>query len=423
MTHTSNAESFLLAAKRSEINALHHLMLSSKLVIVVSNIIHELQKERGLSNCYLVSEGQRLASEYAEAMEATNALLQTFQQTLGTLDLEHCGSSTTRLYNSLAYALHTLEGLPNIRSSIASCSLSATENTKFFNHLIAGLLTVIFEAADVSNDPDITRILVALFNFLQGKEYAGQERAWGVIGFTTGTFSNGSREQIKALQDAQQNCLDIFSEFSTILPAAQLRQLESNEATSELQRMRQLIARFRSGDSLPTSIGEVWFQAASARIDSMLDIANQLTHELEQLCQSKLSQAEEELRLHEEHLVLLASYEEPPMSALTAMDTQSKDTSINLSRGVHIKLAGSIYELVQRQSEHLRQVSEELASAKQTLNERKLIEKAKGILMMSQHVSEEDAYKQLRQAAMTGNKRIIDIAENIISVASMLKSK
>lgn len=423
MTHTPNAENFLLAAKRSEINALQQLVLSSKLVITVSDLIHELQKERGLSNSYLVSEGKRLVSEHSEAVNASNHSLNLFHQTLSTLDLENCGSSTTRLYNTLAYALHELEGLSDIRASITSGELSATDNTKFFNRLIAGLLTVIFEAADVSNDPDVTRILVALFNFLQGKEYAGQERAWGVIGFTTGTFSNSTREQIKALQDAQQNCFDIFTEFSTILPAAQLRQLETAEASAELQRMRQLIARFRSGDSLPTSIGEVWYQAATARIDGMLDIANQITHELSQLCQNKVTQAQEELRLHEEHLVTLASYEEPPMSALTAMDTKRKDTTVNLARGVNIKLAGSIYELVQRQSEHLRQVSEELAAAKQTLNERKLIEKAKGVLMTSQRVTEEEAYKQLRQAAMDGNKRIIDIAENIISVASMLKSQ
>ncbi len=392
------------------------------MVITISDLIHELQKERGLSNSILVSEGKRLVTEHSEAITVTDTALLNFQKTLNSLDLEDCGSSTTRLYNSLAYALHALEGLPTIRASIASGRLTAPDNTKFFNHLIAGLLAVIFEAADVSNDPDITRLLVALFNFLQGKEYAGQERAWGVIGFTTGAFSNNTREQIKALQDAQQHCFEIFSEFSTILPAAKLRQLEAEEAAFELQRMRQLIARFRSGDSLPTAIGEVWYQAATARIDSMLEIAYQITHELAQLCQSKVARAEDELQQHQEHLITLASYEEPPMSALTAMNKQGKDYTVNLSRGVHIKLAGSIYELVQRQSEHLRQVSEELENAKQTLNERKLIEKAKGILMSTQHVSEEDAYKQLRQAAMDRNKRIIDIAENIISVASMLKT-
>ena len=94
-----------------------------------------------------------------------------------------------------------------------------------------------------------------------------------------------------------------------------------------------------------------------------------------------------------------------------------------MSNGVNLKLAQSIYDLVQKQAEHLRKVSEELTFAKQTLNERKLIEKAKGILMSSQGVSEEAAYKQLRQAAMDGNKRIIDIADNIISVSSMLNSQ
>lgn len=419
--HLPSTEDFLLAAKQSEINALEHLMINCDLVIQISNLIHELQKERGLSNSYLVSDGKRMAKERDAEILETDKAHQAFRSTLATLDLHHSSTATTRLYNSIAYVLHSFDDLKTLREHVNQQKLTATENTKFFNHLIAGLLAVIFEAADVSNDPDITKALIALFNFMQGKEYAGQERAWGVIGFTKGSFSNSTREQIKALHDAQFGCFDVFNNFSDIISAAQWRQLESAEAATELERMRQLIARFNAGDSLPTAIGEVWYQAATVRIDGMQEIAQFMTESLSKLGKDKVQQAKEELRLHKEHLVSLANYEMPPMSALTAMDGESSDNTVNLSHGVNIKLAHSIYELVQKQAEHLRKVSEELNNAKKTLNERKLIEKAKGILMVSQKVSEEEAYKQLRQAAMDGNRRIIDIAENIISVSTMLK--
>lgn len=423
MKSIPSTEDFLLAAKQSEINALTQLMINSSLVVKVSDLIHELQKERGLSNSYLVSDGERLSQERNNEIRYISGVQQTFCESLVNLDLERRGSSTIRLYNSLAYVLHLLEELPVFRKKINEKTVSPVDNTKFFNHLIAGLLAVIFEAADVSNDPDITRVLIGLFNFLQGKEYAGQERAWGVIGFTKGTFSKQTKDQIRALKDAQFGCFDIFNDFGSATSTALWRQLEQANATQELERMRQLISRFQIGDTLPTSIGEVWYQAATARIDEMQKIAEQITNELTSLCNDKVTQANEELRLHEEKLVELANYEAPPMSPLTAMDNSNAIHNVEIRNGLSVNLAHSIHELVQRQAEHLRKVSDELAAVKQTLNERKIIEKAKGILMKTQNASEEEAYKQLREAAMKGNKRIIDIAENIISVSEMLNSQ
>lgn len=65
-------------------------------------------------------------------------------------------------------------------------------------------------------------------------------------------------------------------------------------------------------------------------------------------------------------------------------------------------------------------LKDELDSTKSQLAERKLIEKAKGLLMRQQKISENDAYQMLRKVAMDKNKRIVDIAENIIQVLEIL---
>ena len=136
-----------------------------------------------------------------------------------------------------------------------------------------------------------------------------------------------------------------------------------------------------------------------------------------------MSQAEEDLRLHSEHMKELATIEEPPMSSLSMISDSGNQPTVNVTPGVNVKLARSIYELVQGQAERLQRISDELTEARLALNERKTIEKAKGILMQSQGLDEDQAYKQLRQAAMDNNKRILDVAENVISVAEMLQLK
>ena len=55
------------------------------------------------------------------------------------------------------------------------------------------------------------------------------------------------------------------------------------------------------------------------------------------------------------------------------------------------------------------------------LKERKIIEKAKGILMKSRGLDEEAAYALLRRTAMSKGKRIVDIAESLVSTIDLLK--
>lgn len=63
----------------------------------------------------------------------------------------------------------------------------------------------------------------------------------------------------------------------------------------------------------------------------------------------------------------------------------------------------------------------ELELAKASLAERKLIDRAKGILMRARDLGEEDAYNLLRSKAMREQKRVAEIAQSIITAADLLK--
>jgi len=62
----------------------------------------------------------------------------------------------------------------------------------------------------------------------------------------------------------------------------------------------------------------------------------------------------------------------------------------------------------------------ELAEAKSALEERKVIERAKGILMKRRGLSEEDAFALLRQTAMNEKKKISEIAQVVVTAAGLL---
>ncbi len=63
----------------------------------------------------------------------------------------------------------------------------------------------------------------------------------------------------------------------------------------------------------------------------------------------------------------------------------------------------------------------ELHEARSALSDRKLIDRAKGLLMQSRRMTEDEAYRTLRNLAMDQGKRLADVAESVITLAKMLK--
>lgn len=75
---------------------------------------------------------------------------------------------------------------------------------------------------------------------------------------------------------------------------------------------------------------------------------------------------------------------------------------------------------MQEQTRRLQSVSDQLEAVRATLNERKVVERAKGLLMAHRQLSEAEAYKTLRQLAMNQNRRLADVAESVLAMAEVL---
>lgn len=68
----------------------------------------------------------------------------------------------------------------------------------------------------------------------------------------------------------------------------------------------------------------------------------------------------------------------------------------------------------------MRQMQSELDAAKQALEDRKTIDRAKGILMRQRGVSEDEAYNLLRKTAMDQSRKVIDVAQALVTAADLL---
>ncbi len=66
-------------------------------------------------------------------------------------------------------------------------------------------------------------------------------------------------------------------------------------------------------------------------------------------------------------------------------------------------------------------LQDELERTRNALGERKVIDRAKGILMKIKNISEAEAYTLLRKTAMNENKKIAEVAQSVVTAAELLK--
>lgn len=78
-----------------------------------------------------------------------------------------------------------------------------------------------------------------------------------------------------------------------------------------------------------------------------------------------------------------------------------------------------VIELAIARFKEMQSLYQELSKSKENLEERKVVERAKGILMSKKNVSEDDAYKSLRKLAMEQNKKLIDVARSMIELSEL----
>ncbi|MCA6974346.1 nitrate regulatory protein [Pectobacterium carotovorum] len=414
---------FLLASRQCELNSLRYLLQSGELVGKISQLVHLLQRERGTANLFLCSDGRLFADELAlreKDVQVAQTHLMTHLAGLEKMTAELPQAS--RLFSRVASVVYALSLLPALRQQIRQRLLPQPQAMTFFNDIVRNLLALVFEVSDTAADPGISRALIAMFSFMQGKELAGQERAIGAAAYAAGCVDEETRQKLLDLIERQDRCFDTFLSFSDEESQQRWRAIAVD---SEFERLRRIVCTRSPIEKLPEADSLHWFSIATRRIDEMKQMEDELEQTLMQRCRTRIAAAEKscsDQRADLEELMAQQEKDEPGYSIFIAghdVEGQSAQPGWLHSDGVSPQLGRSLLSLVQQQSRRLQAQDHELAALRATLNERKQIDRAKGLLMQHRGLSEEEAYKTLRRMAMSQNKKLIDIATAMLAVADV----
>ncbi|NMK44714.1 nitrate regulatory protein [Achromobacter sp. Bel] len=407
---------FLLAARRSELQGLEALSSTCELVVRVSALVHALQKERGYSNLTLCSPQDRLLptlaglSQDAASVEAEARQFLDGQAAESSHNAGH-GAGRARLLNCIAFALFRLDELPALRRQVRDQSVTADDADSRFTLVIGSLLAVIFEAADSALDPGVTRILVALLNFMQGKELSGQERACGVTGYTAGFFTDAQKARMLGLAANQRRSFDTYSQYAE---GAALQCWEQIQQQGEpVQRMREMAQHTASAQRVDGALAELWFDLYTARIDAMREVESLLAQALAQQCARRIAETRQEL---DDRRLLLSRYADHATGRTPSMlySVQSRIVDTPPADGLGSELERSILDMMREQTLRMQRTDDALNTVRAALDEKKRIDRAKLLLISQYGLTEQAAHERLQRAAMDGGLSLSDVARQVI---------
>src|SRR5207244_4131030 len=92
-----------------------------------------------------------------------------------------------------------------------------------------------------------------------------------------------------------------------------------------------------------------------------------------------------------------------------------------LTKPVNTLQLDAALRLAAARYEELQALEAEVTTAKQALADRKLVERAKGILMKALRLPEPDAFRRMQQTARERNLRLVEVARQIVAQQTLLE--
>ncbi|MGI2200146.1 methyl-accepting chemotaxis protein [Shewanella baltica] len=262
----------------------------SELAVTNSNLVHELQKERGMSAGFLGSAGKAFAAKIPGQRQLTDTQLNLYQQFITQNQLPAIFAPKLKELNS------QLGRLNSIRSQVDSLSISVADEVAYYTELNKILLAIVDETAKTGANQEIAIKAAAFSAFLQLKERAGIERAVLSSTFGQAGFKPKVYAKFITLVSEQNTYQERFLALASMDLSAAFNRLQSSAAMHDVELLRQ-IAFEQDNQKIQQQSPEDWFSKSTARIELLREYEQQVSADLLKITHERLSSANEKMFL------------------------------------------------------------------------------------------------------------------------------
>ncbi len=245
----------------------------AELSVRISALVHETQRERGMTAGFLGSKGAQFATELPQQRQATDSRRKALREFI-TDDGQLALTETVR--RRLDGSIQELERIDAIRSSVTGLNIPAGEAIGYYTALNASLLGVISELPKLTDDGMMVRAITAYVNFLLGKERAGIERAVLANTFAADRFGTGMFNRFAELVAAQNTYADVFRRIAAQEDIEFFEQTMRSPFVDEVERMRKIAFEQAVEGGFGVDATH-WFRQQTGRIDLLKEVEDRLS--------------------------------------------------------------------------------------------------------------------------------------------------
>jgi methyl-accepting chemotaxis protein len=340
----------------------------ARVEVAVSGLIHELQKERGMSAGYIGSSGTKFAAEMPGQRSLTDSARAQLAGVLGSNE-----QATRDIGAVLAQAESGIERLESVRTAVTSRSIVANDSFTFYSKAIEGYLEVASTIASRSGDAVLMRGAVTYYAFLNYKEQAGRERATLNEVLSAGAYTDGSYKRFIGIISAQAEYLAMFSRFADQSDMDVLAEKMSSEPSKRADQLRLVALSTRSDFGVEAT---EWFEVMTGKIDAMKMVEDHVSGRLMILTDELVTGAKRAVLLSLGGLavlllvtsivsfILFRSITHPLAAAVSALKNISQGDG-DLTKRLDERSAGEIGHLARYFNETMTKISGVIASIKE----------------------------------------------------------
>ncbi|MCG6656241.1 HAMP domain-containing protein [Halomonas campisalis] len=240
------------------------------------NLIHELQRERGMTAGFLSSEGASFGDSLPDQRRATDARLETFRQYLNNVDLV---ALDARLAARIDDTLSQLAATGALRQRIDGLEIPTGEAIAHYTEINNDLITVIGRMTLATEEASVSSRLTAYYSLLQAKELAGIERAVLSGAFSADAMTPATYQRLLTLVGQETAYHEAFDTLATPAMRERLRQVAESPEVARVEPLRGTAIALGTEGGYGVD-AQQWFDWQTDKIDLLKEVEDAVAEDV-----------------------------------------------------------------------------------------------------------------------------------------------
>jgi methyl-accepting chemotaxis protein len=259
------------------LNDMRTLQAASQFAVTASALVHETQKERGATGVYMGSGGKSFGAEMLAQRAVADKRIAAIQDFLKNFDSTKFGGD---FQTDLKTAQDKLATIAAHRKATNEMAITPAKGIGFYSDLDALYLKAISHMSHRGGTAEMSSMLAAYTNFLQGKEKTGVERATMATVFGADKFDKAAFQKFGAAVNTQDTYLRVFLSLANEEQQSVYKDKIKGTVVTEAQRMRDIA--FEKADTGGFGVDSAyWYQTMTAKINLLKEVEDQLSSDLD----------------------------------------------------------------------------------------------------------------------------------------------